>query len=163
MFKKGATENGGKCCLFSASAVMFLLLTVQSALAALGGDAASVQVDQARMRATVKSITAHGYTVHELTTPTGVVIRQYTSSSGRVFGVSWRGPFMPNLPDLLGSHFQRFSFASRAVRSKAATRYRLSITDHDLVLESAGHMRDYSGRAYDPTLLPQGVDAHEVR
>jgi hypothetical protein len=64
---------------------------------------------------------------------------------------------------LLGSYFRKFSLASKATRSLPTTRNRFVITDYNLVLESAGHMRDYSGRAYDPTLLPQGVHGHEVR
>jgi len=149
--------------MLSASALILMLVMAQPALASLGGDAASVQTDQARMKATLKSTDTRAYTVHELTTPTGVVVRQYVSSAGRVFGISWRGPFMPGLPELLGSYFRKFSSASKARRGIPAARNRFVIADHDLVLESAGHMRDYSGRAYDPTLLPEGVHGYEVR
>jgi len=163
MRKKCATENGRKySVVFSASALILLFMMAQPALASLGGDAASIQADQARMRATLKSTGTGTFTVHELTTPTGVVVRQYVSSAGRVFGVAWHGPFMPSLPELLGSYFRKFSSASKARRG-TATRNHFVLADRHLVLESAGHMLDYSGRAYDPTLLPEGVHGYDVR
>jgi hypothetical protein len=140
-----------------------LLLITPSAFAALGGSEASVQADQARLMATLRSTDTRAYTIHELTTPTGIVIRQYVSSAGRVFGVAWQGPFMPDLSQLLGSYFARFSSAAKSKRAPRASRNHLVIADHGLVLESTGHMRDYSGHAYDPDLLPEGVHGYDVR
>jgi hypothetical protein len=38
----------------------------------------------------------------------GALIREYVSFAGRVFGVSWKGPSLPDLPQLLGSNFAEF-------------------------------------------------------
>lgn len=109
------------------------------------------------------STDVHGYTVHEMTTPTGTVVREYVSSSGRVFGVAWEGPFMPDMRQILGSYFKQFSAAAKAKRDSRPNRSLLVISEPGMVVESSGHMRAYVGRAYDPRLLPEGVHANEVR
>jgi len=38
----------------------------------------------------------------------------YVGSDGRVFGVAWQGPFLPDLSQLLGSFFGQYSDAIRA-------------------------------------------------
>jgi len=139
------------------------LAIIPHAFAALGGTLDSVQSDQHRMMATMKSANAPAYTIHEITTPAGVVVREYVGSSGRVFGVAWEGPFMPDLRQILGSYFKHFAAASKAKRASLASRNRLVISEPGIVLESTGHMRAYSGRAYDPGLLPEGVHGNDVR
>ncbi|HST09284.1 MAG TPA: DUF2844 domain-containing protein [Terriglobales bacterium] len=140
-----------------------LLATVAPAFGALGGTLDSVQADQSRMMASMKSIDARGYTIQEMTTPTGVVIREYISPTGRVFGIAWNGPFIPDMRQFLGSYFSRFSAAAKAKRENYSSRHLLVIHEPTIVVESSGHMRAYSGRAYDPGLLPEGVNGNEVR
>jgi hypothetical protein len=106
------------------------------------------------------------YTVHEITTSYGTVVREYVTPDGKVFGVAWRGPFMPNLQQLLGDSYGEFSQAAQAARSGPVKRSRnapLSVTQPDLVVHSGGHMRAYAGRAYLPGLLPAGVDPKEIK
>ena len=143
--------------------VVSLLLSSSSAFGALGGTLDSVEVDRSRLMAKMTSTDVHGYTVHAMTTPTGTVIREYVSSSGRVFGVAWEGPFMPDFRQLLGSYFSHFSAATKAKRQSHASRNLLNIQESGIVVVSSGHMRAYSGHAYDPGLLPEGVDGNEVR
>jgi hypothetical protein len=94
------------------------------------------------------------YTVHELHTPTGTVIREFIAPSGVVFAVSWRGPFKPNMTLLLGQYMGKYV---RAPRQAGSTRSRLMIEQPDLVVHAAGHMRAFAGIAYVPQLLPANV------
>ena len=143
--------------------VLLMLALPVPALAALGGNVASVQEDQAQMKGTLKSTERMTYTVHEIKAGTGTVIREYASPAGEVFGVSWQGPFIPDMQQLLGSYFEAYSSAAQEQRTAHRGRAPLSIQQAGLVIESNGHMRSYSGRAYDPGKLPQGVSANDIR
>ena len=88
-------------------ALLVLALPVP-ALAALGGDVASVQEDQAQMKGSLKTIEATAYTLHEIKAA-GTVVHEYVSPAGEVFGVSWQGPYIPNMQQILGSYYQAFS------------------------------------------------------
>jgi len=133
------------------------------ALAALGGDVDSVHEDQARMKGTLKTTQARAYAVHEIKDSTGTVVNEYVSPEGKVFAITWHGPFVPNMQQLLGSYYQRFADAAASQR-QAHTRHRaVNIQQPDLVVQNGGHMRSYFGTAYVPTLLPQGVTADEIQ
>ena len=100
--------------------------------------------------------------MHEITTPYGTVVREYVSPDGKVFGVAWRGPFLPNFQQLLGDSYGTFAQAAQEARSAQPRRSRnapLTVEQPDLVMHSAGHMRAYVGHAYIPGMIPQGVDA----
>lgn len=133
------------------------------AFAALGASVDSVQQDQARMQAKITIAAKPAYTVHELTSPLGVVVREYTSPSGSVFAVSWRGHFMPDMRQLLGTYFEQYAMAARAQRERQPGRSLLMVREPSLVVQSVGHLRDYSGRAYDPTLMPSGVSTDDLQ
>jgi uncharacterized protein DUF2844 len=148
----------------SCMGIVLLMLTLPlPALAALGGDFTSVQDDQARMKGTLKSTQATSYTVHEIKGAAGTVVREYVSPNGEVFAVAWQGPAIPNLQQILGSYFQTFSDAAQAQRAAHRGRGALYVQQPGLVLESTGHARTYSGRAFDPGKLPQGVTANDIR
>jgi Protein of unknown function (DUF2844) len=142
---------------------LLLLALPLPALAALGGDVASVHEDQAQMKGSLKTTEGMTYTVHEIKAGTGTTVREYVSPGGEVFGVSWQGPFIPDMQQLLGSYFDAYTAAAQAQRSAHKGRAPLNIQQPGLVVESNGHMRSYSGRAYDPEKLPQGVSANEIR
>jgi hypothetical protein len=133
------------------------------AFAALGGNLDSIQTDQEYMKATIKITQVNSYAVHEIKVPTGTVVREYVSRTGRVFGVAWQGPFVPDMRQLLGSYFDHYSEAAKAQRQSYVGRRPLNIHESGLVMQTAGHMRAYSGRAYDPELLPPGVSADDIR
>jgi len=144
--------------------IVFLVLALSlPALAALGGDVTSVQEDQAQMKGTLKTTQASAYTVHEIKSPEGTTVREYVSPAGTVFGVAWQGRAMPNLQQILGSYFQKFSEAAQSQRTARRGRGPVSIQQPGLVVESNGRMRAYSGRAFDPEKLPQGVSANDIR
>ncbi len=140
--------------------VAMLLVSCLPALGVLGGDASSIASDQAHLKASVRVVVRSSYSVHEMFTPTGTTVRQFVSSSGTVFGVSWQG-FAPDLQQLLGEHFQEYL---AAVDSEPGRRGRgVHIDTGDLVLDAGGHMRFVVGRAFLRTQLPQGVSADAVQ
>jgi hypothetical protein len=133
-----------------------------TAFAELGGNAASVQNDQSRLQAVRRATLSNGYTVHELTTANGIAVREYASTAGRIFAVTWRGPFLPDLQQLLGNYFPTFKTVA-AARRAAGVRGPMAIEQDDLVVQSAGHMRAFNGRAYVPSLIPPQVSIDEIQ
>ena len=143
-----------------------IVLTIALALpafASLGGTESSVEADRAQMKATLQVTRTDGYSVHEIKTPIGTAIREYVASDGRVFGVAWQGPFIPDMQQLLGTYFQQFSAAAKKARQSYHGRRPLNIQEAGLVMQSSGHMHAYWGRAYDPGLVPQGVQLQDIR
>jgi Protein of unknown function (DUF2844) len=139
--------------------VLFALLTALLTAAppgfgALGGAEESVAADQVRFRASRKVVQQGGYSVHEISRADGVVIREYVSPEGKVFGVSWKGPSLPDLSQLLGSSFAEFQ---TSLHPKPGRRKTAVVRNSDLVVESTGHMRAFYGRAYLNSMLPDGV------
>jgi hypothetical protein len=133
------------------------------ASATLGGSLESVQADQAHFQANIRITEGGVYKVHELITPTHIVVREYVSLGGRVFGVTWRGPFIPDMQQLLGGYFPRYVLAAKAERERHVGRAPLNIQLPGLVVQTGGHMRAYFGRAYDPQLLPAGASPDDIR
>ena|SRR5579885_1885970 len=142
---------------------ILLLATIvpAQAFAALGSSAASIREDQSRMNARVTVIQAQSYSVHILKSDIGVLVREYVSADGRVFAISWRGPFMPEMKLILGSYFREYRSALIS-QPRQMRRSFVRLTRSTLVVESVGHLRDYSGKAYDPTLIPSGVTPDEL-
>jgi len=131
------------------------------ALAALGGDVASVQVDQAHINASLRVSPSNGYTVHELRSPNGAVVREFAASSGKIFAIAWQTPALPDLRQLLGSYFEEFQNA--AAESRRPGRSPLFIQHSGLVVQLGGHMRSFTGRAYLPDQLPSSVRLEDIR
>jgi hypothetical protein len=130
------------------------------ASAALGETATSVRGDTVRLKASLRVTSAATYTTHELTLPTGTIVREYLSAGGTVFAVSWRGPFKPDLPALLGRYFDTYASAPR---SAGSSRSRLAIDQGNLVVRAGGHQRAFVGLAYVPQLMPQGLSATDLK
>ncbi len=129
--------------------------------AVLGGDIASVNADQARIHASLQMRQVSDYTVHELRSPDGVVVREFAAASGRIFAVSWQGPSLPDLQKLLGPYFGDFQQAVQAQSGRKA-RGPLFIQQNGLTVQLGGHMRSYVGRAYLSDELPAGVRLEEM-
>lgn len=151
-----------------AGLMLSLLALPFQARAALGGDASSVEADRQQMKATVRTTqpSSAQYTVQEITAPYGTVVREFVSPSGKVFGVAWRGPFLPNFQQIFGSYYQEYAQAAQAARSTGVRRSRnapLIVNQSDLVVHSTGHTRAYAGRAFLPGMIPEGVDAEEIK
>lgn len=145
------------------AATLIVLGTAFPALAALGGTLDSISSDRSAMNATMRLTEVGAYSVYEIQSPTGTVVREYISPAGRVFGVAWQGPFIPDLRFILGSYFERYSVSAKTQRESHVGRRPLQIREPGLVVQTTGHMRAFWGRVYDPGLLPAGVGFNEIR
>jgi hypothetical protein len=132
------------------------------AWAALGGSAESVAADQVKFQAIRKTTEMPKYTIHEISRVDGGLIREYVTRAGNVFGVSWSGPTLPDLAQLLGSYREEFRNTLRA-QSKSVGRRPAAVHNADLVVETGGHMRAFQGRAYLNSMLPSGVSPETVK
>lgn len=132
------------------------------AMASLGGNVSSIQADTAHMSATVNQTSANNYQEHQLQSPAGTVVNEYLSSSGTVFAVTWHGPFMPDMQQILGPYFQQYSEALSSQPRQYGHRP-LNIKQPGLVVETSGHMRAHWGRVYVPALVPEGVSAEQLQ
>ena len=142
-----------------------VLVTVLAAAAipgwaALGGSVESVAADQVRLQAKRSVVEMQDYTLHIISLDDGTLIREYVTPAGKVFGISWSGPTIPDLTQLLGSYNTEFQ---SAVHAKAGRRRTAAVHDSDLVVESSGHMRAFYGRAYLNSMLPSGVNQDIVK
>ena len=128
--------------------------------AALGGSVETVASDQVRMQAKRAITQMREYNIHLISRDDGTLIKEYVTPAGKVFGVSWTGPTIPDLTQLLGTYSAEFQTSVRAQprRRKAGV-----VRNPDLVVESTGHMRAFYGRAYVNSMLPSGVTAETVK
>jgi hypothetical protein len=149
-------------CRTAAAAALAVLLPLP-ARATLGQRLDSVEADRAEMQATRRVLEGTGYLVHELQAPTGTTVREYVGADGRVFGIAWQGPFIPNLRQLLGSYFEAYSQAAQDPRTRRPGHGPLLVSLPQLVVESAGHPRAFYGRAYLPSLVPAAAIEEGIR
>jgi uncharacterized protein DUF2844 len=140
---------------------MMLVLPL-SAWAALGGDISSVEADTAQSGGTVRILKMATHSVHEIRTASGVMVREYVSPAGKVFGVAWQGPANPDLRQVLGAYYDQLTAASRAASGPVRGRP-FVIQEPNLVVQMSGTMRAHFGRAYDPTLLPPQIPPATIR
>jgi hypothetical protein len=138
----------------SAGLALAILLGAPSAHATLGGDERSVTIDQRHFAAKREIRALEIGARHALALPSGATVHEYLSDDGRVYGVAWSGPRMPDLEQLLGKYFPQLSQRDR----RRGGHHRMRVTGDDLVVQSRGHGNAFSGRAWVPSLLPAGVD-----
>ncbi|MBW8837248.1 MAG: DUF2844 domain-containing protein, partial [Burkholderia sp.] len=104
------------------------------------------------------------YTVRETTLGNGTVVREYLTTDGTVFAITWRGPQMPDLNELLGSYFPQYVAGVKAVRAaRGGARGPVAVDQSSLVVQSGGHMGAFSGRAWLPPALPAGVSGSDIQ
>ena len=136
-----------------------MILAALPSAATLGENVNSINSDQARLKTSVRILPRQFYSVHEMQTPSGTAIRQFVSPDGTVFGVAWQG-FAPNLEQLLGIYFQEYFRGASAPGRRGRG---VHIDTGDLVLDSGGHMRYVTGRAFLRSKLPAGVTESDVQ
>jgi Protein of unknown function (DUF2844) len=129
------------------------------AFAALGGDATSVEADRAKLKGTLHTTPTVDYTVHEIQTAGGMVVHEYVSAEGKVFAVSWRGPGMPNLPQLLGNYSAQLA---QARSQPHFNHHQLNVATADVVMQQSAHLHSFFGRAWVPALLPQNFPLNDI-
>jgi hypothetical protein len=130
--------------------------------AALGGDASSVAADQSALRGELSSIDTPRYRIREISTAAGMRVREYADADGVIFAVTWSGPALPDLRQLLGSYYGEYT-AALLERKPRGIHRAVVVAGQSVNVELAGHMRAYSGRAYLPARIPAGVPIQEVR
>ncbi len=140
--------------------IVVAVMVAAPAFAALGGDSASVQADLLKMKGALRITSTAAYTVHEITTSYGTVVREYLSPADKVFAVSWRGPVIPDLRQMLGGYYGQFEQAASAPH--VGGHRHLAVEQPGLVVQSSGRMRAFSGRAWAPELLPQNFSVSDI-
>ena len=139
---------------------MFAAVCVSApALAALGGDVTSVETDRVSMKGALRVTPGIDYSVHEIQTSAGIVIREYASAQGQVFAVSWQGPGIPDLRQMLGSYYSEFA---QARSEPHYNHHHLTVRTAGVVVESSGRTRTFFGRAWAPALLPQNFSLKDI-
>jgi hypothetical protein len=131
--------------------------------ASLGGDVTSVEADRAKMQASLQTMSKDLYSIHEIHAPNDLVVREFVSPMGKVFGVAWQGPSRPDMRQLLGTYFEPFANATQSQKVHRVGRGPLVIQQPGLVVQMSGHVRAFSGSAYIPQMVPAGVHAEEIR
>jgi hypothetical protein len=141
------------------SALAVVIVSVP-ACAELGGTLTSIKADQQKMAASLQVTSTSGFQLHEMQSARGIRVREYASPNGMVFGVTWDGPWAPDLRQLLGAYFNQYMVAAQG---KKSARGPVSIQLPGLIVERGGHARSFFGRAYVPQMIPQGVSADDIK
>ena len=143
-------------------AVFFILvLGAAPVWAALGEPESSVSADGQFLRGQIRVEVHPGYQIHQITDPSGAIVREYVSPEGKVFGVSWQGPFVPNLQQLLGGYFTYLQQYAHSQTGRHGGP--LIIKNGNFVFSSGGHMGWRHGHAYVPSLLPTNLSREVVQ
>lgn len=149
--------------IFAAGIAIAALTVCFQARASLGGDMTSIRDDQTKMQGTLRITNRDSYDIHEIQASNGVVVREYVSPSGKVFGVAWQGRSQPDLRQVLGSYYDLYVQAIQTERAQRHGHGPLLIEQPGLVLHMGGHMGSLVGRAYIPQNLPAAVRLEEIR
>jgi hypothetical protein len=137
-----------------------LFLGTAPAWAVLGENESSVSLDQQVLRSQDSVQAFQAYKVHQLTSANGAIVREYISAEGTVFGISWQGPFVPNLQQLLGSYLTDLQ---QGQVTQHMRRCAITIQTDNFVFSSVGHLRFFRGRAYVPGLVPANLTPEVVQ
>ena len=145
--------------LLSAVVALATASVVLPVSASLGGDESSVAADHAALAGRMKVSRVQRYAVHEIAAPSGTVVREFVSPAGKVVAVSWNGPTMPDLRQVLGPYFDTYVAAVQQRKARGP----VNVVLPGLVVHSGGRMRAFSGKAYLPDAVPAGVQSEEIR
>ena len=83
------------------------------------------------------------------------------AGNGKVFAVRWSGPYLPDLREILGGHFDTLVAESKARTGRG--RAALAIRRDEVVIISGGHMGSFEGKAWIPGNLPAGFTPDDIR
>ena len=144
------------------STLLVLALGSMPAWAGLGQPEASVTSDQLHMKSEHRVQDFQAYKVHELANTEGAVVREYVSSEGTVFGITWQGRSTQDMNQLLGNYVNNFQTATRD-QTQIRQRRGITIKTNDFVYSNFCRMGVCSGSAYAPKLLPSNVSAEVMR
>lgn len=102
------------------------------------------------------------FSVHETQLETSTIIKEYARPDGLVFAVSWRGPVVPDLPQLLGTYFPVFKQAQEEPLNAGKRGSPLSLAKDGLVVQASGRRPHFFGYAYVTHLVPPGINVNDV-
>lgn len=153
--------------------VFYFGILINQACAQLGGLAlpsapySSTQSASASIPGVVRHAAFNGAAVvRNVIDDGGTSIAEYADSTGRIFAYTWHGPTMPDLRALLGDYLGAY----RAGASEQASAAPLTASLHasrvqagDVIVETGGRMRAYTGRAWLPAALPPGITPADLR
>jgi hypothetical protein len=143
---------------------LILIALPSIAFAALGGRVTSVDADRIRVAGALMRIVQNDtYALHEIRSASGTMIREYVNPTGMVFAVAWDGPWLPDLRQVLGDHFDRYQAVMQSRQRSRTGRGAVLIDEPGLVVQMSGHPRAFKGRAYVPALLPAGLQLESIR
>jgi len=154
-------RHGWKSMRTFCGVLLILSLGAAPGWAALGEPESSVSADRQFLRGQIRDEVHESYRLHQITDASGGVVREYVSPAGKVFGVSWQGPFVPNMQQLLGAYFPYLQQYAQAQTARHGGP--LIIQKDSFVFTSGGHMRWRHGRAYVPSLLPTNLAPEVVQ
>lgn len=101
-----------------------------------------------------------------LTDAGNTTINEYAASDGRIVAYTWQGPTMPDLNALLGKYLNSYRAAADDPSDTANGNGNLHASRRvrpDVIVESGGPMRSYTGRAWLPGALPPGVNIENLQ
>jgi Protein of unknown function (DUF2844) len=127
-----------------------------SAHATLGEGAGSVLADQAALHGSLRTREEPQFTVQEIATDSGLLVREFAAPDGMVFAISWSGPALPGLKQLLGAYHADYLRAQSQL-GRPGLKRNVSLATGDVLVEQGGHLRAYIGRAVLLTRIPGGV------
>lgn len=96
-----------------------------------------------------------GIQTQTVETTQGVTVTEYANPQGTVFAITWKGPFKPDLQQLLGDYFGAYL---KAAQGTVPQINQSRVHGSDIVVRSAGRMRGFVGVAWVPSLVPAGFD-----
>ena len=91
---------------------ILLLAFPLCAQAELGGNLASITQEQKTFGSTLTTSPQSTYTIYIQNIGPDLVIKEYVSSSGNIFGVAWKGSTLPNFQILLGNYYSNYLSAN---------------------------------------------------
>jgi hypothetical protein len=137
--------------------LLWALALALPAWAGLGEPQSTIETDRARIRARHAVARAPQYAVHDLTMADGSHVQQYVGGNGQVFAVRWNTLHKPDLAALLGKGFASYAGAAQLAARRGGIQRQFRHESLDLVVQSGGHLHVFTGYAYRPSLLPQGL------
>ncbi len=145
---------------------MMGFLWATCANATLGKNEDSIEVDRTHFHwVNLGKVNQGSYNVITLK-GAACTLREYTTPEGVIFGIAWTGYHHPDLEVLLGEYRGQFKSMSEAESKKSGRkkgkRHR-TLHSEQLHVEHGGHMRNYTGKAYDPTLVPKDVKVEVIQ
>lgn len=145
----------------SRTAISFLCAALCApAFAGLGGTVTSVDADRVSLKGEVRVTSKAGFMVHEISGASGMLVQEYFAPNGVIFAVSWRGPGVPDLKQMLGSYYDQ---ARQAASGPHYNHHHLTVATPEVVVQSSGHLRSFVGRAWAPALLPQNFSISDIK